>query len=204
MPHSRLEGTMAETQIGSIVKGAWWAIVVRGLLALSVGLLILARPMDSVAAFALVIAFWALMQGFVNITHALELRSIAPHWWVLLLNGIISAAFGIAAFYYYPGLSLAYAVVLTTWWLLFGGVIGIWVGMMERRAGMPWGWTMTLGILGIFAGVFAFATPPATIAALLGLISAFALVTGGFLLAAAIRMRSAADTVASTVNKAAV
>lgn len=184
------------TQIGSIVKGAWWALVIRGLLALSVGLLIVARPMDSVAAFALVIAFWALMQGFVNITHALELRSIAPHWWVLLLNGIISAAFGIAAFYYYPGLSLAYAVVLTSWWLLLGGVVGIWVGMMERRAGMPWGWTMTIGVLGILAGAFAFATPPATIAALLALISAFATITGVGLLVAAVRLRSAADAVA--------
>ncbi len=121
---------MAETQIGRAVKGAWWALVIRGLLALSVGLLILARPMDSVAAFALVIAFWALMQGIVTAVHAFELRSIAPHWWVLLLNGLISAAFGIAAFYYYPGLSLAFAVVWTSWWLLLGGLLGIWIGMM--------------------------------------------------------------------------
>ncbi len=67
---------------------------------------------------------------------------------------------------------------------------------------MPWGWTVTIGILGIVAAVFAFASPPATIAALLGLIAAFAIVTGVFLLAAAIRARSAADTVASTVNRA--
>ena len=193
---------MAETQIGRAVKGVWWALVIRGLLALSVGLLILARPMDSVAAFALVIAFWALMQGIVTTVHAFELRSIAPHWWVLLLNGLISAAFGIAAFYYYPGLSLAFAVVWTSWWLLLGGLLGIWIGMMERSAGMPWGWTVTIGILGIVAAVFAFASPPATIAALLGLIAAFATTTGVFLLAAAFRARSAADTVASTVNRA--
>jgi len=158
--------------------------------------------MDSVAAFALVIAFWALMQGIVTTVHAFELRSIAPHWWVLLLNGIISAAFGVAAFYYYPGLSLAFAVVWTSWWLFLGGAIGIWIAMVERGAGMPWGWTMTIGILGIIAAVFAFASPPATIAALLGLIAAFAIITGVCLLAAAIRLRSAADSVASTVNRA--
>ena len=193
---------MADTEIGRAAKSVWWALLIRGLLALSVGLLVLARPMDSVAAFALVIAFWALMQGIVTIAHAFELRSIAPHWWVLLLNGIISAAFGVAAFYYYPGLSLAFAVVWTSWWLFLGGAIGVWIAMVERRAGMPWGWTMAIGVLGIFAAVFAFASPPATIAALLGLISAFAIITGVFLLAAAIRLRSAADTVASTVNKA--
>src|SRR6476646_1586451 len=138
---------MADTQIGRAVKAGWWAVVVRGLLALSVGILILARPMDSVAAFALLIAFWAVMQGITTTVHAFELRSTAPHWWVLLLSGLLSWAFGLAAFYYYPGLSLAFAVAWTSWWLLLGGFVGIWVAMMERSAGMPWGWTLAVGIL---------------------------------------------------------
>ncbi|HEY8166300.1 MAG TPA: DUF308 domain-containing protein, partial [Gemmatimonadaceae bacterium] len=61
---------MAQTELGKAVQGAWWAVVIRGLLALSVGILILARPMDSVAALALVIALYALMQGIVTIVHA--------------------------------------------------------------------------------------------------------------------------------------
>jgi len=193
---------MAQTPLGKVVQGAWWSLVIRGFLALSVGILILARPMDSVAALALVIALYALMQGIVTIVHAFELRQIADHWWVLLLSGIISAGFGVAALYYYPGLSLAYAVVWTAWWLILGGVAGISIAVMERRAGLPWAWTMLWGVVGVVAAAVAFASPPATLAALLGLISAFSIVAGVLLLAGAFRLKGAADTVADTVNRA--
>jgi len=192
---------MAQTTLGKAVQGAWWALVIRGFLALSVGILIVARPMDSVAALALVIALFALMQGIVTIVHAFELRQIAEHWWVLLLSGVISAGFGVAALYYYPGLSLAYAVVWTAWWLILGGVAGISIAMMERRAGLPWGWTMIWGVVGVIAAGVAFASPPATLAALLGLISAFSIIAGVLLLAGAFRLKGAADTVADTVNR---
>jgi uncharacterized membrane protein HdeD (DUF308 family) len=186
---------MAQTPIGRAVHGVWWALIIRGLLAVSVGILILARPMESVAAFALVIALWALMQGIVTVAHAFELRSIAPHWWILLFSGLINSAFGVAALYYYPGLSLAFAVVWTSWWLMLGGIAGVSIAMMERRAGVAWGWTFAWGVLGVAAAIIAFMSPPATLAALLGIISAFAIITGVLLLVAAFRLRSAADAV---------
>ena len=39
-----------------VYNRAWWALLLRGLLALTVGVFIFTRPLDSVAAFALVIA----------------------------------------------------------------------------------------------------------------------------------------------------
>jgi len=193
---------VAKTEIGRAVNRAWWALVIRGLIGVAIGFLILARPMESVAVFALVIALWAMMQGIVTIVHAFELRGIVPHWWVLLINGLISTGFGIAAVYYYPVLSLSFAVVFTAWWLLFGGVAGIWIALMERSAGISWGWTITLGILGVVAAVFALMSPPATLAALMGLISAYAVLSGLLFLAAAYRLRSASDDVAEAVNRA--
>jgi uncharacterized membrane protein HdeD (DUF308 family) len=177
-------------------------LVVRGLLALAVGILIIARPMASVAAFALVIALWALMQGIVTIVHAFDLRPVMRHWWVLLLSGIISVVFGIAALYYYPGLSLAFAVIWTAWWLILGGILGISLAVQERRADAPWGWTMTLGILSVVAAVVAFASPPATLAALMALIATFAIIAGVLLLVGAYRMRTAVDDIAAAVRRA--
>ena len=96
----------------------WWALMLRGLLSLAVGVFIFARPLDSVAAFALVIAFWALFLGFVDIVHAFQLRGMMQHWWVLLLAGLVGVGFGIAALVYYPTLALTFAVVWAAWWLL--------------------------------------------------------------------------------------
>ena len=165
-----------------------WAIILRALLSLAVGIAILIRPMDSVAALALVIALWALFDGMTNVVRSFTLRGLVPHWWVVLLSGIVSAAFGIAALYYFPGLSLSFAVVWTSYWLTFTGLIAIFMGWQERRIGVSWGWTMAFGIVAIAGGVFAFMNPQATLASLLGLIAGFALVSAVVLFIAAGRM----------------
>jgi len=190
-----------QTLIGEAVRRVRWALVVRGLLALSIGVLIVMRPLASVAAFALVIALWALMQGIVTVVHAFELRPFLRHWWLMLLAGAISVTFGLAALYYYPGLSLTFAVVWTSWWLMLAGIAGISLAAQERRAEMPWGWTMTLGVLSVLASVVAFASPPATLAALMAFIATFAIIIGVALLVAASRVRTAMDDVAAAVRR---
>jgi uncharacterized membrane protein HdeD (DUF308 family) len=191
-----------QTPIGQAVRRVWWALVVRGLLSLAVGLLIIMRPLASVAAFALVIALWALMQGIVTVVHAFELRPLVRHWWLMLLGGTISVAFGVAALYYYPGLSLTFAVVWTSWWLMLAGIAGISLATQERRADVPWGWTMSLGVVSVLASIVAFASPPATLAALMALIATFAIIAGVFLLVAAIRLRTAVDDVTAAPRRA--
>src|SRR4029450_9282233 len=105
-PLERREGNMATPEIGKALNRVWWALVIRGAFAIILGIFIIARPLESVAAFALVIAIWAVVQGLVNMVHAFDLRSVAPHWWLLFLSGLISTAFGVAALYLYPGLAL--------------------------------------------------------------------------------------------------
>ena len=173
-----------------VYRGTWWALLLRGLLGVAVGVLILARPLDSVAAFALVIAFWALFTGIVEIVHAVELSKMMKHWWVLLLSGLVGAGFGIAALYYYPGLSLTFAVFLVAWWLMLTGVLGIYAGLMQRRMGVQWGWTAAFGVLSVVASVYALLVPPITLAAIMGLIAGFAIVSGIALVMGAFKLRA--------------
>jgi uncharacterized membrane protein HdeD (DUF308 family) len=193
---------MATNVLQSAYRRAWWALVLRGLLALALGILILLRPLDSIASFALVIAIYALFSGIVQIVHAFELRSALPQWWVMLLSGVISTAFGIAALYYYPALSLAFAVVWVAWWLFLTGGIALYAAILERRMGVSWGWTLAFGILSIVAGVFAFMSPPATLAAIMGLIAGFAIISGVFLLIGAFRLSSVKQEIAGAVRSA--
>jgi len=171
-------------------------------LAIVLGIFIIARPMESVAALALVIAIWAVVQGVVSMVHAFDLRTVVPHWWLLFLSGLISTGFGVAALYYYPGLSLTFAVVWTAWWLMLGGIAGISVAVQERRVGMSWGWTMALGVLGVAVAVYAFMSPPVTLVALMALISAYAIIGGVVLLVGAYRLRTTADEISAAVRGA--
>jgi uncharacterized membrane protein HdeD (DUF308 family) len=173
-----------------VYRLAWWALMLRGLLGVAVGVFIFLRPLDSVAAFALVIAFWALFTGIVEIVHAIELAPAMKHWWVLLLSGLVSAGFGIASLVYYPVLSLTFAVVLVAWWLLFGGFLGIYAALMQKRLGVQWGWTAAFGVASVIASAYALFSPPATLAAIMSLIAAFAIVSGVVLIMGAFKVRS--------------
>jgi uncharacterized membrane protein HdeD (DUF308 family) len=178
-----------------------WALVIRGVFSIAVGVLILARPLASVAALALVIALWAISDGIVRIVYAFDLRAVAPHWLVLLLTGVVSVLFGVAAIYYYPGLSLSFAVTLTAFWLLTGGVLGGYIAMQERSAGMSWGWTMAFAVLALAGGVVAFMSPGVTLAWILGLISTFALIGGGVTLMGAWKMQSFEHTLSGAIPR---
>jgi uncharacterized membrane protein HdeD (DUF308 family) len=187
----------------SAYRHTWWALVLRGLLGIVVGGVILWRPLESVAAFALAIALYALFNGVVQIVHAFDLRTVFDRWWVLLLGGLVSIAFGIAAIKYYPGLSLAFVVALTAGWLLAGGAVSIYAALQERKAGVSWGWTLASGIVAVLGGVFAFVSPPATLAALMGFIAAIAMLSGFVLLMAAYQLASFKRDVKQFVGTAA-
>jgi uncharacterized membrane protein HdeD (DUF308 family) len=193
---------MASDLIESTYRRTWWSLVVRGLLAVALGVVILWRPMESVAAFALVIAMWAFFGGIVRIVHALDVRPVFSQWWVILADGLIGVAFGAAAFYYYPDLSLTFAVVWAAWWLILTGGLAIYAAVQERQLGLPWGWTLAYGIAATITAVLAFTNPPATLAAIMSLIAAFAIVSGLVLLIAAYKLASAKDTLAAAVRHA--
>jgi uncharacterized membrane protein HdeD (DUF308 family) len=180
-----------------------WALLLRGLLSLAVGIAIIWRPMTSVVALALVIALWSLFDGMINIVRSFGLRGIAPHWWVMLLAGVVGVAFGVAALYYFPGLSLTFAVVWTAYWLTFTGIIAAYVAWQERSAGVAWGWTMAFAVVAIAGGLFAFMNPAATLATLVGVLAGFAIFSGVLLIVAANRMVSVQQDVKNTFNNAA-
>ena len=193
---------MASNLIESVYRRAWWSLVVRGLLGVALGVCILWRPMESVAAFALVVAIWALSGGITRVVHAFDVRPVFSQWWVLLLDGVVGIAFGAAAFYYYPDLSLTFAVVWTAWWLMLTGGLAIYAAIQERQLGLPWGWTLAYGIVSVGTAVLAFTNPPATLVAIMSLIAGFAILSGVVLLFGAYKLASVKDAVAATMRHA--
>lgn len=167
-----------------------WSLLIRGLIAVALGILIIVKPLDSVAAFALLIAYWALFTGITETVQAFELRRHFSAWWLHLLSGLVSIGFGVAALYYYPGLSIAYAVILVSYWLLVSGVVQLAAVFQHRQTGLPWGWGLAAGIISVLAGIVALVVPPLTLTAILSFISAFALINGIALLIGAFRMGS--------------
>jgi len=186
---------MISEDIKSAYNRTKWSLIFRGLLGITLGVLIIWKPIPSVEVFALVIAIWALADGLVNIVHALDLRRVAKYWWALLLAGIVSTLFGLAAFYYYPALSLSFAVVWTAVWLITAGLLGTYVAIQERNAELSWGWTLTFSLIALAAGILAIVYPGITVATLMSLLAMFGIFGGIALLVGAGKMRSAQQDV---------
>jgi uncharacterized membrane protein HdeD (DUF308 family) len=193
---------MASDLIQSAYRRTWWSLVLRGLFGIALGAIIIWRPIESVASFALVVALWAFFSGVVQIVHAIDLRAVFSQWWVMLISGLVSVGFGLAAIYYYPALSLTFAVVWVAWWLLLTGGLAIYLAIQERSLGMPWGWTFVFGLSGIVTAALAFMNPPATLAAIMGLIAGFAIVSGVVLLDGAYKLSTAKEQIAAAVGAA--
>ena len=85
---------------------------------------------------------------------------------------------------------LTFAVVCVSWWLTLTGFLGVSAAVMQRNLGVQWVWTGAFGALSIVAGVFALLAPPVTLAAIMGLIAGFALLSGVAFVVGAFKLRS--------------
>jgi uncharacterized membrane protein HdeD (DUF308 family) len=110
-------------------------------------------------------------------------RTLAQHWWVLLLRGLLAIAFGVFT-YVQPLASIAALVLLWGAYMLVDGVFELVAGVRAK-----WGSLILLGILGIAAGLVALVLPAVAAVALLWIIAFWAIVAGIMQISAAVRLR---------------
>jgi uncharacterized membrane protein HdeD (DUF308 family) len=121
-------------------------------------------------------------------TQPQALPSETGHWWALAIRGGIAIIFGLAALLR-PDIALEALILLFGAYALVDGVFAI-VGVFGgTRGGTPRWLLLIEGIAGILAGIIAFVLPGLTAIVLLYLIAAWAVVTGIFEIATAIRLR---------------
>src|SRR2546423_15693767 len=113
---------------------------------------------------------------------------LARYWWALVLRGLFAILFGVLAFAW-PGITLEVLVLFWGAFALVDGAFAIAAAISGHGRAGPW-WALLLeGLVGIAAGVVTFLWPGITALALVFVIGAWAVVTGGFEIAAAIRLR---------------
>jgi uncharacterized membrane protein HdeD (DUF308 family) len=87
--------------------------------------------------------------------------------------------------------------------LLFTRALALHAAVVEHRIGVSWGWTAAFGALGVICGVLAIASPPATLASLMGIIVGFAIAGGVLLLIGASRLAGFKSKVGEGLGSAA-
>ena len=117
------------------------------------------------------------------------LERLASHWWVFLIRGLVALIFGIAVIAY-PLAGLVVIAYLFGAYAFVDGIFAIVAGLRMAHEGGRWGWLLFEGILGILAGIVAFAYPGLTALTLAFLMGAWAIVTGILAVASAFSARA--------------
>lgn len=166
----------------------------RGLLALVLGLLMLAAPFITAAAIGvfavLSIGAWLIVDGIASCVLAGKGNRRDRRGWGWTLAGGVAAVLSGALILIFP-LTVVAAGGLLTLWMLATGLI--WRGVFEigdRRLG---GWVAASGLFNVFFGLFIFVmlllNPAAVLASMLWVVAVYGIGYGLFSLVLAARVR---------------
>src|SRR5215203_890906 len=170
----------------------WWALALRGVAAILLGILAFAWP--GITLFVLVLFFGAymLVDGIFAIVAAVRAAGEEDRWWLLLIEGILGVLAGLVAFFW-PGLTALALLYFIAAWAIVTGIMEI-VAAIRLRQEIEGEWALGLsGLLSVIFGILLVVLPaPAGLLSLVWLVGAYAVATGVLLLILAFRVRSEA------------
>ncbi|VXC30885.1 conserved membrane hypothetical protein [Arthrobacter sp. 9AX] len=169
-----------------IFEGTGTALFVRGALAILFAILVILWPGATVLALVFLFGFYAGVDGITNIVHYFSDRPRRSAW--ALVGGIASVLAGIVAFVW-PGITALWLAMVIGAWALVLGVTQIGLSFQVKKVLTSWWMWLAIGIVNALFGLYVLILPGAGILSLLGLLAAFAFLTGILLLAAGFQLR---------------
>ena len=128
-------------------------------------------------------------ESYTLIPDTARLRPLTRSWWLILLRGIASILFGIAAFVW-PGLTVLALTLLYGAFAMADGILALGAALTgSGERSIPTWWLVVIGLLGIAAGTVAFLWPGLTAFALVIMIGAWAVAIGVMQIIGAIWLR---------------
>lgn len=178
---SRLEA------MNAMLADNWWAVGLRGLLAVLFGVAAFAVPGAAMLALVLVFAAYSVADGVLNIVLAVRGARKGERWGLLLLNGLFGVLVGVLAAIW-PGITvLAFVLMVGVWALISGGLMLGAAFSLKISHGR---WILVVGgVVSLIYGVLLFAAPLIGALVLTWWLAAYALVMGVVLIGLAFRLR---------------
>lgn len=169
----------------------WWAMAIRGALAIIFGLIAFTLPGVTMLSLVLVFAAYAFADGVFAIFAAGRAAQGGRRWGLLALEGVASIIAAAVAVFWPDITVVAFVLLLAIWALVSGGL------MFLAAFGLPpdhgrW-WLALGGLASIVYGVLVIVAPLAGALVLTWWIGAYALVFGVMLLLLAFRLRALRD-----------
>jgi len=162
----------------------WWALFVRGLLAIAFGMLALLWPGVTFVVLLAMFAAFSIADGIVSLIGSARGRS----WGWPLVGGLLGIAVGILTIAW-PGTAALALVIFIGAWAIARGILDIALAIALRGA-LGYEWVLGLsGVISILFGYFIVLWPRAGVVAVVAYVAGYAMLTGVLLIAASLRQR---------------
>jgi uncharacterized membrane protein HdeD (DUF308 family) len=165
----------------------WWALALRGAVAVLFGLVAFALPGVTLTVLVLFFAAYLLVDGIFALVAGLRAAERHERWGALALEGILDLVAGVLIVMW-PGMSLLAFVYIVAFWAIVSGIALLVAAFrLHRQHGE---WLMILaGVASVAWGVLIVLFPIAGLLVWAWWIGAYALVFGIAMLVLAFRLR---------------
>jgi uncharacterized membrane protein HdeD (DUF308 family) len=180
--------TMAMPRVTQQLTSNWWALALRGVLGILLGLVALTRPGITLAAIILVVGAYMFVDGVFAIMASLRGMRIGDRWGWMLVEGIIGIVAGIIVFRT-PATAAIVLVWLVAFWAIMHGAAEIGAGIRLRKM-IENEWLLILaGVLSLALGILILMRPGLGVLLLVTWIGVYALFAGIVTLMLAFKVR---------------
>jgi uncharacterized membrane protein HdeD (DUF308 family) len=172
----------------SIAKN-WWALVIRGLFGIGLGVVTFVWPGITLASLVILFGAYALVDGVFAIVAAVRAMEAHDRWGALVIEGIAGIVAGVLTVAW-PAITALWLIYIVAAWAIITGVFEI-VAAIKLRKHVQGEWLLALtGVASLIFGVLIMAAPLAGALVIAIWVGAYAFVFGVMLVALGFRLRS--------------
>jgi uncharacterized membrane protein HdeD (DUF308 family) len=182
------EKNPGDEAMSSLLAENWWALAIRGVAAILLGLIAIFVPGAAMLSLALFFAAYLLVDGVFGIISAVRAARADQRWGLLLAEGILDIVVGIIVFLFPVSAVFAFVIVTAAWALLTGVLMLISAYKLTRQHGR-W-WMVLSGVVSILFGIALLIAPLIGAVVLTWWLGGYAIAFGVFMLILAFRLRS--------------
>jgi len=166
----------------------WWAVALRGVLAILFGVIAIGMPTAAMLSLALLFAAYLLVDGVFAIIASVRAAQSNERWGALLAEGLLNIVMGGLATAFPEGAVLGFVLVVATWAIVTGGLMLVAAFRLNPEHGRTW---LALGgIVSILWGILLLLAPLLGALVLTWWLGGYCIVFGIALLALAFRLRA--------------
>ena len=184
--NERLQAAAAglKTRVSGKMGNVWWTFMVRGLLALGLGVCSLIWPKLTLSLLVSLVGIFALLDGAAGLISGIRGRDLQTY----LVPALVSLTVG-AVLLFWPGVTVKLLLIILGIWALLHGVNLFLAGRSADQTDPNRGLLLTIGLVLAVIGLVLIVWPGAGAVTISWLVAAFAFVIGAMLVFLALRLR---------------